>query len=49
MMLVQLKNFLLKHTCNSVTFFEYWKQPGCAAPLHKDVLSLYTGGGVWIR
>lgn len=22
-----------------------WKQPGCAAPLHKDVLSLYTGGG----
>lgn len=26
-----------------------WKQPGCAAPLHKDVLSLYTGWGVWIR
>lgn len=22
-----------------------WKQPGCAAPLHKDVLSLYTRGG----
>lgn len=22
-----------------------WKQQGCAVPLHKDVLKLYTGGG----
>lgn len=22
-----------------------WKQQGCAVPLHKDVLNLYTGGG----